>query len=73
MDVGRGVQEGIGSNVPSKVRRCAEPPDHLRGEISFSRTWNIPNLNIVCIFHNLLTLETPHWLYVYMVARLHAH
>jgi len=26
------------------VRNCAEPPEHLRSEISFLRTYNIPNL-----------------------------
>jgi len=29
-------------SVPSKVRNCAVSPDHLRIEISFSSTFNIP-------------------------------
>jgi len=29
--------------------QCAVPPDHLRSEISFSRTCNIPKFDIVCI------------------------
>jgi len=33
------------TSVPSKVRICAVPPDHLRSEISISRTCN--NLNII--------------------------
>jgi len=32
---------------PTKVRNCAVPPDHLRSEISFSRTCNIPNLILI--------------------------
>jgi len=28
--------------VPSKLRKCAVPPDHLGSEISFSRSCNIP-------------------------------
>jgi len=27
---------------PAKMRKCAAPPDHLRSEISFSSTCNIP-------------------------------
>ena len=61
------------SSVPSKVRNCAEPPDHLRSEISFSRTCNIPNL-ISCLYRiELLPLVTLHQLRVHMVAQLHAH
>jgi len=30
------------TNTPSTVRKCAVPPDHLRSEISFSRTCKIP-------------------------------
>jgi len=30
------------SSVPSKVRKCAVPPDNLHKEIPFSRTWKIP-------------------------------
>jgi len=36
-------------NHCSKVRNCAEPPDRLRSEISFSRTCNIQNL-ILCVY-----------------------
>jgi len=32
------------ASVLSKVRNCAEPPQHLRSEISFLRTCNIQNL-----------------------------
>ena len=32
------------TNVPSRVRKCAKLPGHLRCEISFLRTCNIPNL-----------------------------
>ena len=32
------------TNVPSKARKYAAPPDHMRNEISFSRTCSIPNL-----------------------------
>jgi len=64
--------------VPSEVRSwqlrmCATPPDHLRSEISFSRTGNILNLMSYTHCLELLTLETLHWLYIYMVAQLFAH
>jgi len=32
------------TSLPSKVRKFAELPEHLRSEISFLRTCNIPNL-----------------------------
>jgi len=32
------------TSVPSKVRNCAETPDHLRSGISFLRACNIPYL-----------------------------
>jgi len=32
------------TSVSSKVRKCAAPSDHLRSEISFSCTCNIPDL-----------------------------
>jgi len=31
------------ANVPSKVRNCTAPPDHVRSEISFSCTSYFPN------------------------------
>jgi len=37
-------------NVLSLVRKCAVPPDHLRSEISFSRTCNIPNLKSYILY-----------------------
>jgi len=40
--------DSLMTSVPSKVRKCAELPEHLRSEISFSRTCNIPNL-LSCI------------------------
>jgi len=30
------------SKIPSKVRSCVVPPDHLRSDIVFSRACNIP-------------------------------
>jgi len=42
---------------PPVVRSCAEPPDHLRGEISFSRTCNIPNVKVK---NNLHTFGQKH-------------
>ena len=50
-------------NAPSEVRKHIVPPDHLHSEISFSRTYSIPNLisYIYCI-------EMLHLLCVYMVA-----
>jgi len=47
-------------SVSSKVRKCAELPEHLRSEISFLRTCNIPN----CISHS--PVETFHWMCVYI-------
>ena len=38
-------------SVPSEVRNCAEPPEHLRSAISFSRTCNISYL-ISHIYHS---------------------
>ena len=37
------------NNVPSQLRNCAVPPDHLRNEISFSRTRK--NLNLTAKNH----------------------
>ena len=63
-------------SVPSTVRNCAIPPDNLRSEISFSRICNIANF-ISYIYSKALvtfvTLETVHFLCVYMVAQLHEH
>jgi len=41
--------DSLVTSLPSKVRKCAELPEHLRSEISFLRTCNIPNL-ISCIY-----------------------
>ena len=57
----------VNMSVPSEVRKCAELPEHLRSEMSFLHTCNIPNL----ISHS--PVETFHWLCVYMVVKLHAH
>ena len=47
-------------SVSSIVRKCAVPRGHLRGETSFSRTRNIPNV-ISCIYCTaLVMLETLH-------------
>jgi len=63
----------ITNSVPSKVRKCAAPPDHLRSEILLSRICNTPNL-IACIYRIALSpLETLHCLCFCMVAQLHAH
>jgi len=43
------------TSVSSEVLKCAELPEHLRSEISFLRTCNIPNL----ISHS--SVETFHW------------
>jgi len=63
----------IVTNVPSKVRNCAEPPEHLRSEISFLCTCNIPNVlsNISCTA--LPTLQTLYWVSVDTMAQWHAH
>jgi len=62
-------------SVPSKRRKCAVPPDHLRSEISFQRSCNIQNLtshkSIYCIA--LSPHEMLHWWCVCMVEQLHAH
>jgi len=34
------------NNAPSQVRNCAVPPDHLGGEISFSRNRKIQNFKV---------------------------
>jgi len=34
------------NNVPSQVRNCAVPPDHLGSEISFSRTRKFQNFKL---------------------------
>jgi len=34
------------NNVPSQVRKCAVPPDHLGSEISFARTRKIQNFKV---------------------------
>jgi len=34
------------NNVPSQVRNCAVPPDHLGSEISFSRIRKIQNFKV---------------------------
>jgi len=44
------------TSVPSKVRKCAEPQDHLRSEMSFLRTCNIPNLILHSPFNASLVL-----------------
>ena len=36
--------DSLVTSLPSEVRKCAESPEHLRSEISFLRTCNIPNL-----------------------------
>ena len=53
---------------------CAVPPDHLcSAAISFSRTSNIPNITSYIHRIAFVTLDTLHWLCVYMVAQLHAN
>ena len=53
-----GVERNLATSVPSKeisnqcylesvhLRKCILPPDHLRSEISFSRTCNLPHLKV---------------------------
>jgi len=55
-------------NVPS--RNCEVPPGHLRSEILFLPTCNIPNLisYIYC-----MALETLYWSCVHLIAQLHEH
>ena len=36
--------DSLATDAPSKMRKCAELPEHLRSEYSFVRTCNIPNL-----------------------------
>jgi len=45
--------DSLVTSVPSQVRKCAEL-EHLRGEISFLRTRNIPNLKSY-IYHIALS------------------
>jgi len=35
--------DSLVTSVSTKVRKCAELPEHLRSEISFLRTYNNPN------------------------------
>jgi len=53
--------------------RCAVPLDHMRSEVLFSRTYNIPNLMSYIYLITFLTPEKLIWLRVYMVAQLHTH
>ena len=57
----------------AQLYKCAISPDDMRGEISFSRTCNIPNLRSYIYRIALFTLETLHSLCIYMVEQLHAH
>ena len=61
------------TNVPSKKRKCAVPPDHFRSKISFMRNCSIPNIMPYVYRTAFVTLETLNWLCVYMVAQFHAH
>jgi len=45
------------NNVPSHVRNCAEPPDHLGSEISFSRIRKGQNFNVRNHYHFLAEAE----------------
>jgi len=45
------------NNVPSKLRHCAVPPDHLRNEISFSRTRKIQIFKVKNHEHFLTEVE----------------
>jgi len=58
------------TSVPWKVRNCAEPPEHLRSEISFSCPCNIPNLTS---YIHRIALSKRFTGCVYMVVKLHAH
>jgi len=57
----------------SQVRNCAEPPEHLRSEISSLRTGSIQNL--ISYTHRIALSErfTGRVSTVYMVVKLHAH
>jgi len=46
--------DSLVTSFPSKMRKCAEPPEYLRNEISFLRTCNIPNL-MSCIYRIALS------------------
>jgi len=61
------------TSVPSKVRNCAEPPEHLRSEISSLRTCNIPNL--ISYVHRIAPSKrfTGCVSTISMVVKLHAH
>jgi len=61
------------ASVPSKVRNCAEPPEHLRSEISFLRTCNIQNL--LSYTHRIALSKrfTGRVSTAYMVVKVHAH
>jgi len=53
-------QMKLATSVPSKVRKCAcaELPEHLRSEISFLRTCNIPKLKVK--YHQHFWAEAEH-------------
>ena len=52
-------------SVPSTVRKCEVPTNHLCSEISFSRTSNIPDLILYIYRITSVMLETLHWLCVH--------
>jgi len=56
-------------SVPSTVRKCVVPTDHLCSEISFSRTSNSPDL--ISYIYRIASVML-YCLYVYMVTQLHA-
>ena len=49
-------------SVPSKVRNCAEPPEHLSSEISLAHLQH-SKFDILCTSHS--PVETFHWLCAY--------
>jgi len=65
--------DSLVTDVPSKVGNCAEPPEHLRSEISSLRTGSIQNL--VSYTHRIALSKrfTGRVSTVYMVVKLHAH
>jgi len=59
------------TNVPSKVRKSAEPLEHLRSENLILVHLQHSKFDFVYISHS--PFETFHWLCVYIVVKLHAH
>jgi len=61
------------TSVPSEVLKCAELPEHLRSEISFLRTCNIPNL--ISYIYRIAPSKrfTGCVSTIYMAVKLHVH